>query len=39
MGDLELAIHGNSLAVADLTLPGDAPLPQPGTFTVVVNTS
>jgi hypothetical protein len=36
-GDLELAIHLETLGVADVTLPGNAPLPAVGTLTVVVN--
>lgn len=38
-GDLQLCIHGGSLAAVDVTLPGDAPLPEVGTFTIVVNAS
>jgi hypothetical protein len=33
---LQDCIHGGSLASVDVTLPGDAPLPQPGTLTVIV---
>lgn len=39
MGDLEICLHGGSLGTADVTLPGDAPLPSAGTLTVVVNAS
>jgi uncharacterized phage protein gp47/JayE len=35
VGGLETCLHGGTLASADLTLPGDAPLPSPGTITVV----
>lgn len=37
MGQLQLCLHGGTLATGDVTLPGDAPLPLPGTITVVVN--
>jgi hypothetical protein len=36
-GDLSIALAGDGLDVNDLTLPGDAPLPTAGSFTIVVN--
>lgn len=35
-GDLTIATHGNSPGTVDLTLPGDAPMPNAGTFSVTV---
>lgn len=34
---LKLAIHGDALGQADVVLPGDAPLPSPGTVTVTTS--
>jgi hypothetical protein len=38
VGGLEMCLHGGSLASTDVILPGDAPLPQPGTINVTITT-
>ena len=38
-GDLTIAIHGDSFGTTDLSLPGDAPMPTAGTFSVTVDAS
>jgi hypothetical protein len=37
MGQLAMCLHGGTPVSADLTMPGDAPLPTSGTLTVVVS--
>jgi hypothetical protein len=38
-GDLTFGIHGDSLGTTDVTLPGDAPLPQVGALEIFVTAS